>query len=156
MAEVVLASCFLASAVLLAYDRGARRRECQLMERLRGGALYMRLHSQMSLLGGHDIDQVRVEPSGVTVTSVIPAHTILSFDFKQNGNEKRNACFTKLTAQLLSEDFPFLRARERYRLTRYRIYRVNGRLEYGYLYTMRRKYKDLLIASRGELGLWIR
>ncbi len=153
MAGLLCLICLPVSLALLAIDRQARRRERRLMEGLRRGALYTRLHRQFSQIARRDLDQVRIEPSGITVTSVMPAHILLSFDFKQNGNEKRNACFTRLTAMLLFEDFAVLRAEGRYKLTRYRVFRINGRREYGYVYTLRRRHKDELAAARSTLRL---
>ncbi|MHC1786523.1 MAG: hypothetical protein AB9880_05650 [Christensenellales bacterium] len=134
----------------------AKRREKQLMDRLREGSLYPRLYQKMVyLLQHYDIDQLRVEQQGVTVTSVYPAHTLLSFDFKQNGNSKRSDSFPRLVAQLLQDDFPALGSGEIYRLTRYRIYRANGRREFGFSFTMRRRHKDLLISRRSRVQLRI-
>ena len=103
----------------------------------------------------YDIDQVRVEQHGVTVTSVYPAHTLLSFDFKQNGNGKRCDAISRLAAQLLSEDFAQLAQRDVYKLSRYRVYRANGKKEYGFSFTMRRRYKDQVINARSTVQLRI-
>lgn len=59
------------------------------MEALRRSALYLRLYRKLDHLFHHyEIDQLRVEQNGVTVTSVMPAHTLLTFDFKQKRQQQ--------------------------------------------------------------------
>lgn len=146
----------LAAVALLLYSGRLRRREAHLSSRVREGRMYARLHTKMAhLLSRYDIDQVRVERHGVTVTSVYPAHTLLTFDFKQNGNGKRCDAIARLVAQLLEEDFPALAMRDTYRLSRYRVYRANGRADYGYSFTMRRHLKDRVISSQSSAQLRI-
>ena len=139
------------AAALLLYTARSRRRERLLLEKLRATPLYLRLYQKLDYLFHHyDIDQVRVEQHGVTVTSVYPAHTLLNFDFKQNGKGKRCDAVSRLTAQLLQQDFPQFDEGSIYKPTRYRVYRSNGKLEYGYAFTMRRRHKDMLIFQRGS------
>ena len=92
---------------LIAFTAQNKRRERQLLQRFRRTNTYIRLYQKMAqLLATYDIDQLRIEQSGVTVTSVYPAHTLLSFDFKQNGKCKRSDLIPRMVAQLLLEDFP--------------------------------------------------
>ena len=136
---------------MLLYVARHIRREQQRMAQLRESPMYERLYLKMLYLTQHyDIDQLRVEQHGVTVTSVYPAHTLLNFDFKQNGKGKRCDAVSRLTAQLLQQDFPQFDEGSIYKPTRYRVYRSNGKLEYGYAFTMRRRHKDMLIFQRGS------
>ena len=118
--------------------------------------MYLRLYQKLDYLFHHyDIDQLRIEQHGVTVTSVYPMHTLLSFDFKQNGNSKRCDAVSRLAAQLLYEDFAQLAQRDLYKLSRYCVYRANGKKEYGYCFTMRRRCKDRVINARSAAQLRI-
>lgn len=156
LAEAFLILWLLAALGLLAYLRRHLSREKKMMEALRQGQMYGRLYQKMLYLcQNYDIDQLRVEQHGVTVTSVSPAHTLLNFDFKQNGKGKRCDIVPRLTAQLLQEDFPQLLNRGIYKATRYRVYRSNGKREYGYGFTMRRRHKDLLIYRKSTVELRI-
>lgn len=141
---------------LLLFHAREKRRERQLLINLRDSKLYIRLYHKIEHLMKHyDIDQLRIEQHGVTVTSVYPAHTLLNFDFKQNGNEKRSVGIARLVAQLLQEDFPALATSDIYRLQRYRVYRLNGKKDEGFSFTMRRRFKDQVISSRTTTSLRI-
>ncbi len=156
LAETMVVLWAIMAAALLLYTARSRRRERLLLEKLRATPLYLRLYQKLDYLFHHyDIDQVRVEQHGVTVTSVYPAHTLLNFDFKQNGNGKRCDAVSRLAAQLLSEDFAQLAQRDVYKLSRYRVYRANGKKEYGFSFTMRRRYKDQVINARSTVQLRI-
>ncbi|HHX21930.1 MAG TPA: hypothetical protein GX722_09080, partial [Clostridiales bacterium] len=138
---IPLAICIGAPGIaicLLMYCGFARRQEQRLLASMRQSTLYGRLYGKMSALAHHDIDELRIEPTGVTVTSASLAITLLTFDFKRNGNFKRNEAAVRLVAQLLEQDFPMFSNRSAYRLRRYRVYRVNGKAEMGFCYQMRR------------------
>jgi hypothetical protein len=154
LAIFIIAAC-LTSIGMLLYCQHIRERDSRMMRELRAGALYIRLYKKLCALGDYDIDQVRVEVSGVTVTSVSPAHTLLNYDFKHNGNGKRNTAVVRLLVQLLAEDFPILGEKSIYKLKKYRVYRANGMREYGYCYIMHRRHKDRLLAARGAVQLRI-
>ena len=146
----------MAAAAILIYCARLKQRERQLLTQLRESSQYIRLFQKISyLIRYDDIDQVRVEQRGVTVTSVYPAHTLLSFDFKQNGSCKRSDVIPRLVTQLLQEDFPGLGREDVYKLSRYRVYRANGKMEYGFRFTMRRRYKDVVIMSKRSIQLRI-
>ena len=144
------------AVVLLGYVSASRRRERQLMMALRNGRTYARLYNKLEyLLRHYDIDQVIIEQHGVTVTSVYPAHTLLSFEFKQNGNSKRCDAVARLVAQLLREDFPLLGAGDIYKMSRYRVYRANGRRDDSFSFTMRRCHKDQVMDRHSTVQLRI-
>lgn len=143
------------AAFLLMYCRMARRNEQRLLSAMRQSTLYTRLYARMSALQHHDIDEIRVEPNGVTVTSASLALTLLTFDFKRNGGFKRNEAAARLIAQLLEHDFPLLSDRGAYHLRSYRVYRVNGKAEMGFCFSMRNRYKHRVQPARGAVELRI-
>lgn len=138
---------WLISAVaLIVHCVRHRQREQQMLEAVRRSALYTRLYRKLDHLFRHyEIDQIRIEQHGVTVTSVMPAHTLLNFDFKQNGNSKRACDASRLVMQLLYSDFPILAVQSIYKASRYRVYRSNGKKEYGFSFTMRQRHKERLL-----------
>ncbi len=140
----------LAIAIYLACAK-AHRDETAQLNRLRESALYQELYMKMAALRHLDIDTVRIECSGITMTTVCPAHLVLNFKFKQNGNSLRNDAFTRLYTELIAEDFPLFAQKRAYALHRYTVYRQNGRKEQAYSFIMQRSYKDLLLAERYAL-----
>lgn len=148
LAMFVITVCGISALLLYAFFAKTDRNEQAQIAALRESPLYLQLRSRLTALDRNNIDQVRIECSGVTVTSVCPAHTVLSFSFKQNGNSKRNDAFTRLYAELIAVDFPLLAQNSAYKLRRYRVYRVNGKPESAYAFIMRRGYKDYLLAER--------
>ncbi|NLM86179.1 MAG: hypothetical protein GX171_05740 [Clostridiales bacterium] len=145
----------LSALVLAVLNHKSHTRELQLLERLRQSPLYQELYMDMRALNHYDIDQVRIECSGVTIISVCPAHTILDFKFKQNGNSLRNDTFTRLFAELIARDFPVFAQSQAYKVQRYKVYRVNDRVDTAYAFVMRRGYKDFLLAERSPAQLRI-
>ncbi len=143
-----MALCGLTAVVMLMYSAKSQRSETGQLERLRETAAYKQLKAELSQLNRHDIDEVRIECSGITVTSVCPAHIVLRYSFKQNGNSIRNDSFTKLYAELIAQDFPFLTQRDAYKVHPYKVYRVNSKAERAYAFIMRRGYKDYLLYER--------
>lgn len=142
------AVCMATALLLYALSTRADREDSIQLRKLAESPLYQALRQQMRVLNHQDIDEIRIECSGITVTSVCPAHIVLSFSFKQNGNSLRNDSFTRLYAELIARDLPMLTERRAYKLRRYRVYRPNGREERAYAFIMRRGYKDYLLAER--------
>lgn len=156
LAEALVILWVITAVFLLCYAATARHRERQLMLSFRESHMYARLYSKMDyLMRSYDIDQVIIEQCGVTVTSVYPAHTLLNFDFKQNGNGKRCDAVARLVAQLLREDFPLLGEGDIYKMSRYRVYRANGRKDDSFSFIMRRRYKDRVMSQRTTVQLRI-
>lgn len=139
------------AAALYAICARAQHEENKQLARLRESPLYRELRGRLYCLRHMDIDEVRIECSGITVTSVCPAHIVLNFNFKQNGNSLRNDTFARLYAELIAQDFPVLTQKRIYHLHRYRVYRVNGKSERAYSFIMQRGYKDLLLAERSMM-----
>jgi len=143
------------AAVLYAICPKRQLDENAQLARLRESSLYKELHTKLHRLRHVDIDEVRIECSGITVTSVCPAHIVLHFSFKQNGNSLRNDTFTRLYAELIAQDFPVLTQKRMYHLHRYTVYRVNGKSERAYSFIMQRGYKDLLLAQRSMMQVQV-
>ncbi|NLB39453.1 MAG: hypothetical protein GX810_09460 [Clostridiales bacterium] len=141
------------AACLLTYCGLARKQELRMLALMRQSTLSTRLYAKMDALKHHDIDELRIEPNGVTVTSASLAITLLNFDFKRNGNFKRNDAAVRLVAQLLEHDFPLFADRGAYQLRRYRVYRVNGKVEMGVCYAMRRTFRYAARPTRGAVEL---
>lgn len=155
LAMFSLTACAALAVLLAVCTARAGRRDAAMLQKLREGALYRQLYHALARLDPLDIDEVRVEASGVTVTSVCPAHTVLAFSFKQNGNSLRNTGLTRLYAELIARDYPHLTRAYAYKLHSYRVYRPNGKSERAYAFIMRRGYKDSLLAERGPAQLRI-
>ncbi len=147
--------CGVSALLLFALNLKAEKNDRAQLSRLRESPLYRELKGKLLELDRYDIDALRIECSGVTVTSVCPAHTVLSFSFKQNGNSMRNDAHTRLYAELIARDFPLFTQRHAYKLSSYRVFRVNGKPEQAYAFIMRRAYKDFLLAERSPAQLRI-
>lgn len=145
--------CILSAVLMMGGCRILRRRERDMVQHMRASEMYKSLYRGISRLGDYAIDQLVVEATGVTVTSVYPAHTLLCYGFKQNGNACRNPDIARYVALALGQDFPLLSDGAQYRLSRYRIFRLNGRKEYGYRYTIRRACKDQVLAYQAQRRL---
>lgn len=152
---VVLVGCGLLALTLALYTLLADRRDSYALARLKESPQYKHLHASMQAICHLEIDEVRIECAGILVTSCCPARTLLSYPFKQNGNSLRNDTFTRLYAELLARDFPLLTQKYAYKLRSYRVYRLNGKPERAYAFTMRSGYKDYLLAERGPAQLRI-
>lgn len=155
LAMIGILLCGLTAAAMLICCAKSHHSENSQLDRLRGTAAYQQLKAGFSLLSQKDIDEVRIECSGITVTSVCPAHIVLRHSFKQNGNSIRNDSFTKLYAELIAQDFPFLTEKSAYRVYSYKVYRPNGKAERAYVFIMRRAYKDYLLYERNMAELRI-
>ena len=149
LAELIVILWLMSAFFLFLYSAQQKRRERQMLDALRRSPLYARLYRKLDYLFRHyEIDQLRIEQNGVTVTSVMPAHTLLNFDFKQNGNSKRGSDTSRLVMQLLYSDFPMLAPRDIYKISRYCVYRSNGKKEHAFSFTMRRSHKEMLLRNR--------
>ena len=56
------------AACLMTYCRLAGKQEQRMLTLMRQSMLYSRLYAKMEALKHHDIDELRIEPNGVTVT----------------------------------------------------------------------------------------
>lgn len=133
--------CLFIALVLFLNHLHFHINEQKRIERFRSTPTYHRLFCAIRSIEKHAIDELRIESSGVTVTSVFPDRVLLNFHFKKNGEYCRNPDIARIAAQLLEEDFAILKNQDYYHLRRYCIYRPNGRKEYGYSYTMQNACK---------------
>ncbi|MDO5021777.1 MAG: hypothetical protein Q4E07_00380 [Eubacteriales bacterium] len=121
------------------------------MKHLRSSRLYTQLLEQMNNISKYAIDEMFIENSGVKVSSVAPSHLLIDYSFKQNGKPCRNENIARITALLLAQDFQLLQDSSIYQFKRYRIYRLNGKKEYGYRYTMHRYCKDQIFSFQSRM-----
>lgn len=62
---------------------------------------------------------------------------------------------TRVLAEVIAEDIEILRDRGKYGLSRYRITRANGSVDYGYVYNIRTPYKDAVMEARRRISMRI-
>lgn len=156
LADSILILWGILTFALFFYSVYFQKKEKHLLDHLSRSESYAQLKLKLDYLFKHyEIDQLRIEQKGLTVTSFYPSHTLLNFDFKHNGNSKRCNSISRLMSQLLYNDFPLLTQRDVYKVTSYSIYRSNGKKEHGYAFTMRRNYKDKLIRAKRPIQLRI-
>lgn len=154
LALLMMILCILAAIAMMGGYQCMGKAEQKQVLRLKDSSLYQNLRRRMAdLPGGMAVDQVRVESTGVNVTSVLPAHVLLRYSFRKNGGCCRNRDAARHMALALGEDFPLLSDRRYYTLTRYRIYRFNGQREFGYIYTIRRAVKDQVIEQASSAAV---
>ena len=111
------------------------------------GILFNQLRSGRRI----DLDQVRIERERITITRVYPAGTLWVFDLRKAGHHKMSRVRTRVMAEVIAEDLEILQDRRKYTLTRYRVMRPNGSVDYSYLYTIRVGYKDSIMAMHQRL-----
>ncbi len=126
------------------------------MEALRDSRLYKDLYPLIRRAAARDLDQVRIERSRITFTLVYPPGTLGVFELRQAGHAQMSRIRTRVMAEVLAEDIELLQDRRKYALTRYRIIRANGAVDYGYVYTVRTPYKDRIMEARSRLTMHIR
>ncbi len=148
LAYFVLSVALIAALFMLAYYRRERQKELYRMDALRGSRLYRDLKPLLTRASARDLDQVRVERDRITITRVYPAGTLGIFELRQSGHLQMSRIRTRVMAEVISEDIPILQDRSKYTMTRYRVIRPNGSVDYSYLYTIRSRYKDSIMAVR--------
>ncbi len=126
------------------------------MEALRDSRLYKDLYPLICRAAARDLDQVRIERNRITFTLVYPPGTLGVFELRQAGHAQMSRVRTRVMAEVLAEDIEALQDRRKYGLTRYRIIRANGSVDYGYVYTVRTAYKDRIMEARSRLTMHIR
>jgi hypothetical protein len=147
----IVSLCLLSSCAMYAYCKFKRRNDAKLMKYMRNSRLYTDLLKQMHNVSNYAIGEILIENNGVKAVSIAPSHTLINYSFKSNGNPCRNCSIARITALLLAQDFKLLQDGSAYHFKRYRIYRPNGTKEYGYRYTMNRRYKDMIFSFQGRM-----
>lgn len=133
-----------------------RQKELYRMEALRGSRLYKDIYPLIQRAATRDLDQVRVERDRITFTLVYPAGTLGVFELRQTGHLQMSRIRTRVMAEVIAEDIIILQDRRKYRLTRYRVIRPNGTVDYSYLYTIHTRYKDSIMAAHRRIEERIR
>ena len=85
-----------------------------------------------------------------------PPGTLGVFELRQAGHYQMSRVRTRVMAEVIAEDVAILQDRGKYSLTRYRIIRPNGSVDYSYLYTIRTHYKDAILSARRRIEERIR
>ena len=151
-AYIVLSAALIAAFSLLMAYRRERQKELYRMDNLRNSRLYRDLQPLLQQAATRDLDQVRVERERITITRVYPAGTLWVFDLRKAGHHKMSRVRTRVMAEVIAEDLVILQDRSKYSLTRYRVIRPNGSVDHSYLYTIRTRYKDSIMAMHERLG----
>lgn len=148
LAYFVLCIALIAALSLLARYRRERQKELYRMDTLRASRLYRDLRPLIQRASTRDLEQVRVERDRITITRVYPSGILGVFELRQAGHLQMSRIRTRVMAEVIAEDLSILQDRSKYTLTRYRVIRPNGSVDYSYLYTIRTRYKDSIMAVR--------
>lgn len=117
--------------------------------------LYKDIYPLILRAAARDLDQVRIERDRITFTLVCPPGTLGVFELCQCGHRQMSRTRTRVLAEVIAEDIEILRDRGKYGLSRYRITRANGSVDYGYVYTIRTPYKDAVMEARRRISMRI-
>ena len=156
LAYIALAAILVVGLYLLAWYRRERQKEIYRMESLRDSQLYKDIYPLVQRAAARDLEQVRVERERVTITQVYPPGTLGVFELRQARHFQMSRTRTRVMAEVIAEDIDILQDRRKYSLSRYRVIRANGSVDYGYLYTIRTPYKDSIMASHRRIQERIR
>jgi len=155
-AYFVLFAALIAAFSLWMSWRRERQKEFYRIDNLRVSRLYRDLQPLIHRASSRDLDQVRIERDRITITTVFPPGTLGIYELRQAGHYKMSRIRTRVMAELIAEDLMILQDRGKYTLKRYRVIRPNGTVDYAYLYTIRTRYKDSIMAIHERLGDRIR
>lgn len=147
LAYFALFAAMVVSLSLLAAHRRERQKEYYRMDALRGSRLYREIKPLIQKASCRDLDQVRIERDRITFTLVYPAGTLGVFELRQAGHHVMSRIRTRVITEVISEDLMILQDPRKYTLRRYRVLRPNGTADYGYVFTIRTRYKDAVMAS---------
>lgn len=153
LAIILLLSVSVVGVGMLLRYRRERQKEIFRMEDLRASRLYKDIYPMIHAASVRDLDQVRVERDRITITLVHPPGTLGVFELRQAGHYQMSRTRTRVMAEVIAEDIDILLDRSKYMLKRYRVIRANGSVDYGYLYTIRTPYKDMVMAARHRLSM---
>jgi len=153
LAYVAMFVALIGGILLFLYYRHERENEQYLIEKLRRNPVYQDMLPLVRRAAARDLDQVRIERDRIVFTLVSPPATLGVYELQQRGHMQMRPTRTRLMAELLAEDIELLRDRSKYSLVRYRIFRANGTVDYGYLYTIRSNYKDRIMRARQRLDV---
>ena len=153
LAYVAMIAALVCSILLFIHYRREREKEQYRIETLRNNPLYRDMLPLVRRAAARDLDQVRIERDRIVFTLVSPPGTLGVYELHQSGHTQMSCTRTRVMTELLSEDIDLLRDRTKYSLSRYRIIRANGSMDYGYVYTIRSPYKDYIMEARRRIGV---
>lgn len=155
LAYVAIFAALVAGILLLVRYNRERQKELYRIEALRNNRVYKDMFPLVQRAAARDLDQVRIERDRIVFTLVSPPGILGVYELRQCGHSQMSRTRTRVMTELLAEDIDLLRDRSKYSLTRYRIVRANGSIDYGYVYTIRSPYKDKVMAARRRLTMRI-
>lgn len=147
-------AAFALALGLLIWDDRRRRHELLRMERMRASSLYYQLYPQVMFARQHQLDRVQIERNRITFYAICPPGRICDFVVAEYGFRAMTPKRVQALMHLLAEDIPALQINAHYRLRRYRIIRPNGQKDFGYLFTIRSRYKTHLMQARQHVQLY--
>ena len=153
LAYVAMFAALIAGILLLMRYNREREKELYRIEALRNNRVYKDMFPLVQRAAARDLDQVRIERDRIVFTLVSPPGTLGVYELRQCGHTQMSRTRTRVMTELLAEDIDLLRDRTKYSLTRYRITRSNGSIDYGYVYTIRSPYKDKVMEARRRLTM---
>ena len=156
LAYIGLFALLVAALWMLTVYRRERQKELYRMDALRASRLYKDIQPLIQRASVRDLDQVRVERDRITITLVYPPGTLGIFELRQAGHYQMSRVRTRVMAEVIAEDIAILQDRGKYSLTRYRVIRPNGAVDYSYLYTIRTRYKDAILLAHRRIEERIR
>ncbi len=155
LAYAAMVAALIAGILLLVRYHREREKELYRIEALRNNRVYKDMSPLVQRAAARDLDQVRIERDRIVFTLVSPPGILGVYELRQCGHTQMSRTRTRVMAELLAEDIDLLRDRSKYSLTRYRITRANGSIDYGYVYTIRSPYKDKVMEARRRLTMRI-
>lgn len=144
---VLGAVCLVLAVFLMIRERQRILRERLLMTKLRNSKLYADMYPLVRFARRRDLDQVRIERNRIVFSAVCPPGKLCEFSLTEGGFRMLSGNRTRILAEVLAEDIPILKS-PLYSLHRYRVMRPNGRIDYGYVYTIRSVYKSQIMRER--------
>ena len=144
---VLCAVCLTLAFALFFRERHRIRKERLLMTKLRGGSFYAGMYDMVRYARKYDLDQVRIERNRIVFSAVSPPGKLCEYSLSGAGVRVLSDCRARVLAEVLGEDIPALRTSV-YSLRRYRVMRPNGKIDYGYVYTLRSLYKTRLLYAK--------
>jgi len=153
LAYAAMVAALIGGILLLMHYRREREKEQYRIEVLRDKPVYRDMLPLVRRAATRDLDQVRIERDRIVFTLVSPPGTLGIYELRQSGHSQMSRTRTRVMTELLAEDIDLLRDRSKYSLTRYRIFRANGSVDYGYVYTIRSPYKDKVMEARRRIGI---
>ena len=144
---VLCAVCLALAFVLFLKEKRRIHKERLLMTKLRGGNFYASIYEMVRYARKHDLDQVRIERNRIVFSAVCPPGKLCEYSLSGSGVRVLSDCRARVLAEVLGEDIPKLKT-SMYSLRRYRVMRPNGKIDFGYVYTIRPLYKARLVYAK--------